>query len=91
MKLTANERDYSRLFVMDYLDTEMEVHVFDFVHTEMERDFHHNLFRMRIRLQDEWQRMLTQVGFKKIEFFGDWEFAPYDKNASMRLITVAEK
>ena len=42
--LILNERDYSRLFVMDYLDKEMEVHVFDFVHTESEKDFYHNLF-----------------------------------------------
>lgn len=89
--LILNERDYSRLFVMDYLDTEMEAHVFDFIHTENKKDFHHNLFRMRIRLQDEWQQMLNQVGFKKIEFFGDWKFSPYDKNTSMRLIAVAEK
>jgi glycine/sarcosine N-methyltransferase len=89
--LILNERDYSRIFVMDYSDKEMEVHVFDFVHTENERAFHHNLFRMRIRLKDEWQRLLNQVGFKKTEFFGDWKFTPYDKNTSMRLVAVAEK
>ncbi|MEJ2731299.1 MAG: methyltransferase domain-containing protein [Deltaproteobacteria bacterium] len=89
--LILNESDYSRLFVMDYMGKQMEVHVFDFIHTENEKDFYHNLFRMRIRLQDEWQRMLNQVGFKKIEYFGDWKFAPYDKDTSMRLIAVAKK
>jgi hypothetical protein len=69
----------------------MEVHVFDFVHTESEKDFYHNLFRLRIRLQDEWQRMLNQVGFNKIEYFGGWKFTPYDKNTSTRLIAVSEK
>ncbi len=89
--LILNERDYSRLFVMDYFDNQMEVHVFDFVHTESEKGFYHNLFRLRIRLQDEWHRMLNQVGFNKIEFFGDWKYTPYDKDTSMRLIAVAKK
>jgi hypothetical protein len=35
--------------------------------------------------------MLNQVGFRKIEYFGDWKFTPYDKDTSMRLIAVAEK
>ena len=69
----------------------MEVHVFDFVHTESEKGFYHNLFRLRIRLQDEWHRMLNQVGFNKIEFFGDWKYTPYEKDTSMRLIAVAKK
>ena len=89
--LILNERDYSRLFVMDYFDKQMEVHVFDFIHTETEKDFRHNLVRMRIRLQDGWQRMLNQAGFQKIEYFGDWKFTPYDKDNSMRLIAVAHK
>ena len=89
--LILNERDYSRLFVLDYADKQMEVHVFDFVHTESEKDFYHNLFRLRIRLQNEWQRMLKQVGFEKTEYYGDWNFTPYDKETSMRLIVVAKK
>ena len=89
--LIVNERDYSRLFVMDYMDNQMEVHAFDFMHSESERDFRHNLFRLRIRLQDEWHRMLEQVGFRKIEYFGDWQFGTYNKDTSMRLIAVAEK
>ena len=54
-------------------------------------DFRHNLFRLRIRLQDEWQRMLKQVGFKNIDYFGNWRFSSYNKDTSMRLIAVAEK
>ena len=36
-------------------------------------DFRHNLFRMRIRLQDGWQRMLNQVGFKEIEYCAKYD------------------
>ena len=89
--LIINERDYSRLFVMDYFDNQTEIHAFDFVHTETERDLHYNLFRIRTRLQDGWHEILNQVGFKKIEYFGDWLFTPYDKEQSKRLIVVAHK
>lgn len=87
----VNERDYSRLFVIEYFEDQMEVHIFDFIHSETERDFKHNLFRIRIRLKDDWERILRQAGFKKAEFYGDWKFTSYDKENSRRLIVVAHK
>ena len=87
----ANERDYSRLFVVDYFENKMEVHIFDFIHTESERDFKHNSFYVRIRLKDSWESILREAEFKKVEYFGDWRFSPYDKEQSRRLIAVAHK
>jgi SAM-dependent methyltransferase len=87
----VNERDFSRLFVMDYVQERMRVHIFDFVHTEDLRDFRYNSVWLCIRLQDDWQRLLGQVGFTKTEFFGDWEGTDYDKEQSKRLIVVAQK
>ena len=86
-----NSRDHSRLFVMDYFDNHTVVHAFDLVHTERKTDFHYNSFRICTRLKDGWQHILDQVGFKEIEYFGDWSFAPYDKKQSKRLIIVAHK
>jgi SAM-dependent methyltransferase len=87
----VNERDFSRLFTMEYTQDRMKVHVFDFIHTEEERDFQCSSFLLRIRLIDSWQQMLGQAGFATAEFFGDWEATPYDKEASGRLIAVAQK
>ena len=87
----VNERDYSRLFVIDYLKNQMEVHMFDFIHTESERDFKHNSFRIRIRLKDSWDLILREAEFTKIDYFGDWQFTPYDKEHSRRLIAVVHK
>jgi glycine/sarcosine N-methyltransferase len=87
----VNERDYSRLFVIDYFENKMEVHMFDFIHTESERDFRHNSFHIRIRLKDSWDLILREAEFTKIEYFGDWQFTPYDKEHSRRLIAVAHK
>jgi SAM-dependent methyltransferase len=87
----VNDRDRSRLFVITYSEDQMHVQVFDFIHTEQERDFHYNTFRIRIRLKDDWERMLKQAGFTIIEYFGDWNATPYDKEQSKRLIIVAHK
>jgi SAM-dependent methyltransferase len=87
----VNERDFSRLFVMDYTPEVMTVHAFDFIHTPKERDFRHNTFHIRIRLKDDWQRMLAEAGFATVRLFGDWEAAPYNKEHSRRLIVVAQK
>lgn len=87
----VNERDFSRLFVMDYSQEVMTVHVFDFIHTPDERDFRHNTFRIRIRLKDSWERMLAKAGFITVRLFGDWEATPYNKEESRRLIVVAQK
>lgn len=89
--LIVNERDYSRLFVMDYLESQMDVHIFDIIHTEDERDFRHNLIRLQIRLKDDWESILKEAGFTKTEYFGDWQFTPYDKEQSKRFIAVAYK
>jgi glycine/sarcosine N-methyltransferase len=87
----VNERDFSRLFVMDYAQDVMHVHIFDFLHTEHARDFRHTSVRIRIRLQDDWERILRQAGFTATAYFGDWQGTPYDKGHSQRLIAVAQK
>lgn len=87
----VNERDFSRLFVMDYTPEVMTVHAFDFIHTAEEQDFRHNTFHIRIRLKDDWERMLAEAGFTTVKLFGDWEATPYDKEQSKRLIAVAQK
>jgi ubiquinone/menaquinone biosynthesis C-methylase UbiE len=85
-----NTRDYTRFFVIDYVGDIQTVNIFDFVHTEDKSDFHHSVVGIKIRLQDSWSKMLAEAGFAKVEFFGDWQMTPYNKEASRRLIVVAE-
>lgn len=85
----ANKRDFSRLFVLDYPDNFMDVQVFDFIHTDKELDFKQSFFRISIRLKDDWVRLLSKAGFSKVDYYGDWQFTPYDKLSSQRLILVA--
>ena len=41
-----------------------------------------------IRLKNDWERILSDVGFSKVQYFGDLDFTPYDKDTSRRLIAV---
>jgi len=84
-----NTRDYSRLFVIDYDPEVMTIRICDFIHTETACDFQTFTVRLRIRLLDDWKRLLARAGFQKVDFFGSWEEEPYDKTTSKRLIAVA--
>jgi glycine/sarcosine N-methyltransferase len=87
----VNNRDFTRLFVIDYAGDTQAVHIFDFTHTQEACDFQHVTVRIRIRLQDSWNQVLREAGFTEVEFFGDWDSTPYDKESSRRLIAVAKK
>lgn len=86
-----NNRDFSRLFVLEYSANVMQVKIFDFVHTEDKCAFNHTTVNVAIRLKNDWDRILSDVGFSDIQYLGDLDFAPYDKNTSRRLIVVAHK
>lgn len=89
--LIANNRDWTRFFLMEYAANVMTVNIFDFVHTEDTSAFKHAAVRVRIRLQDSWSQLLREAGFSSFEFLGDWNCTPYSKETSQRLIAVARK
>lgn len=86
----VNTRNYSRMFVMDYVGNLMKVDIFDFTHTEDCLDFNHTRVQVQIRLKADWDRILGKAGFTKIEYFGDWSFNQYEKEKSKRLIAVVQ-
>ena len=87
----VNERDFTRFFTMKYSQDVMTVNIFDFIHTQDASDFKHVPIRVKIRLQDDWRRLLQQAGLKNVEYFGDWDSSPYDKESSSRLIALIKK
>jgi ubiquinone/menaquinone biosynthesis C-methylase UbiE len=87
----VNNRDWTRFFVLEYLEDVMTVNIFDFIHTEATSDFKHSKVHVRIRLQDSWIRILKDAGFSSIKFLENWDFIPYNKATSQRLIAVATK
>lgn len=89
--LLVNSRDRTRFFVMEYTADVMTVNIFDFVHTEDTSDFKHFAVRSRVRLQGSWTQVLREAEFANCEFFGDWDWTPYSKETSRRLIAVVHK
>jgi glycine/sarcosine N-methyltransferase len=88
----VNNKDISRLFVMDYTQSIMTVQAFDFIHIEKEKkyDFNRSEFKIRIRLLADWQGILHDLDMQA-EYYGDWDSAIYDIAKSNRLIVVARR
>ena len=86
-----NNRNFTRIFTMEYSGDVQTVNIFDFIHTEDTSDFKHSCVQIRIRLFDGWHKILHEAGFDEVRFFGDWDSTPYDKASSRRLIAVAKK
>lgn len=86
----VNDRDFTRLYTMEYNEDIMKVDIFDFLHTEEKNDFRHSEFLIKIRLYNDWLKILNKANLTA-EFYGNWDFKKYSKNDSKRLIVVAKK
>jgi ubiquinone/menaquinone biosynthesis C-methylase UbiE len=89
--LTANTRNHSRLFVVDYLERRARYNVLDIFHSQEQRGLKVWSAELTVLLRDDQQRLLTTAGFGHVGFFGSFDFQPYDKRTSERLIAVARK
>ena len=88
--LAVNTSDFSRLFAIDYLDQGALYHILDLFHsTERDELKVWSIEYPRIILRDDQERLLRAAGLHTIEFYGSYQFAPYDKERSQRLIAVA--
>jgi len=86
-----NNPDFTRFFVMEYEGNIQTVHIFDFIHTQETCNYQHDSVQIRIRLQDSWEKILSEAGFTESEFIGDWNSTPYNKDSSSRLIVISKK
>jgi len=86
-----NTPESSRIMVMDYFETEWEVHVLDLIHTQDKQEFKRSSFRYKLLLRDDYDKLLAAAGFGQREFYGDWDLKPYDKKSSRRLIVAAQE
>ena len=90
--LAANTAEFSRLFVIDYLDAGARYNIVD-IYRGGEGDELKvwSVEYPHILLHDDQQRLLRAAGFDAIEFYGSYRFEPYDKEQSRVLIAVAQK
>ena len=90
--LAVNERDFTRLFVIDYLGEGARYNILDIHHGEAKRDFETwSVEYSRVYLRDDQERLLKTSGFETVDFYGTYGREPYDKETSNRLIAVAQK
>jgi SAM-dependent methyltransferase len=87
--LAANTRDFSRLYVIDYLERRARYNVLDVFHGEQRQGFEVWNAELTVFLREGQQRLLERAGFRSVEFYGAFDFAPYDEATSDRLIAVA--
>lgn len=90
--LIVNDRDFSRLFVVDYIGQGARYNVLDIYHTDEVQDFKvWSVEYPRVYLKDDQERLLKAAGFEVVDFYGSYRFDPYDSATSGRLIVVARK
>ena len=90
--LLARDRpEFTRLFVIDYAGEGARYSVLDIWHDGGGRLEAWNTDYPHVLLRDDQERLLHQAGFDTIEFYGGFDFAPYDRDTSNRLITVARR
>jgi ubiquinone/menaquinone biosynthesis C-methylase UbiE len=84
-----NKKDFSRVFGVEYGTQSLKVHVLDLVHDDEKQGTAEYCFEYQIILQNDYQRLLGAAGYHDIEFFGDYDQAPYSRQTSDRMIIVA--
>jgi hypothetical protein len=90
--LAVDQPEFSRLFAIDYLDRGARYNIVDIMHSGEAPGLEiWSVEYPQMLLQDDYQRLLTAEGFQPPDFYGSYEFDPYDKQASDRLIVVAHK
>ena len=90
-KLVINTPDVSRLFVMDYFERTVRYHVLDIFHSEEVNQLKWWGTELTVLLMDEQDRLLKKAGFRMVEFYGGFDFSPYDEGSSDHLIAVIHK
>lgn len=90
--LSSSKKDSSRLFVIDYRDRGARYHILDILHDKQKPqlkvwcvDYDQML------LKDDYAKLLQLAGYRKIRFYGSYNFEPYSKKESDLLICVAYK
>jgi ubiquinone/menaquinone biosynthesis C-methylase UbiE len=90
-KLAVNIPDVTRLFVMDYFERTVGYHVLDIFHNQEANELKVWSVEPTALLRDEQERLLRATGFQHVDFYGAFDFSPYDEEDSDRLITVAHR
>jgi len=90
-KLAINTPDVTRLLVMDYYERTVDYHILDIFHNQESNDLKVWSAELTVLLRKELESLLKTAGFQRVDFFGAFDFSPFDETNSDHLITVAFK
>ena len=87
----VNTPDFTRLFVIDYLERGARYNILDIYHSEERNELQAwSVEYPQMLLRDDYERLLKTAGFQSIDFYGSYQMELYDKKTSDRLIVVAQ-
>jgi hypothetical protein len=76
---------------MDYFERTVGYNILDIFHSQEANELKVWSTELTVLLRDEQERLLKAAGFQQVNFYEAFNFSPYDKARSHRLITVAHK
>jgi SAM-dependent methyltransferase len=89
--LAADTPDCSRIFAIDYFEKTVRYNILDLLRNSQGAELKSWSAELTVFLRDDQEKLLKAGGFRRVEFFGSYEGAPYDKEISNQMITVAQK
>jgi ubiquinone/menaquinone biosynthesis C-methylase UbiE len=87
--LNSSRRDFSRIFAIDYFEHSACFNILDIFHNCEASELKVWSAELYPLLRDDQERLMLVAGFRAIDFYGSFDFSPYDKSQSNNLITVA--
>lgn len=88
----VNNNDFTRLFVIDYLERGARFNVVDLYHDSARKDMLvWSITYQRVYLRGDMETAMHRAGFLKDQFYGGYQFEPYDMETSDMLVAVAVK
>ena len=87
--LARSRTSFARLYAIDYLEKGARYNILD-IHLDGERGrLEVWSTDLRALLKADQERLLKQAGFGQVAFYGDFDWSPFSKMTSKRLIAVA--
>jgi glycine/sarcosine N-methyltransferase len=89
--LVADTPDCTRVFAMDYFEKTVRYNILDLLRGPGGTELKTWSAKLTVLLHDEQERLLKAAGFRRVDFFGSYDFSSYNKEPSNQMITVAQK
>ena len=89
-QLSRDTQEATRIYVADVIGRQdIQYSILDVIRDEDGSQLHVWTTDGHILLRDDQERLLKEAGFSSVDFYGTYDFQPYDKLESNRLIAVA--